>query len=213
MNYHLAAPPLKATFQRGAGGYTGNVATYFDGAAGYNSSTYLRVSADDSKRSLLRFDVSSIPITDTIDIATLRMYQASPSNANGLTLAADGVLAAWTDSQTNRVQRQTGVNWQVAGMGSGGDYATAADGTVELTSVNNGWVDVDVTDMVQAWIADAGANHGLVLLAQAATGSVTYSFCSELGWSPCTAAQAPILKVWHHQPPPPIPEPTPEPEP
>lgn len=74
----------------------------------------------------------------------------------------------------------------------------------------HGWVDVDVTDMAQAWVADSSANHGLVLLPQAATGSVTYSFCSELGWSPCTQAQAPVLKVWHHQP---TPEPTPELEP
>ena len=67
---------------------------------------------------------------------------------------------------------------------------------------------LDVTALAQTWVADPAANHGLVLLPQAATGSVTYSLCSELGWSPCTAAQAPILKVWHHLLPP-----TPEPEP
>lgn len=110
-------------------------------------------------------------------------------------------------------QRQTGVNWQVTGMGAGSDYATDADGTVELTSADKGWIDVDVTAMAQAWVANPTDNHGLVLLPQAATGSVTYSFCSELGWTPCTQAQAPVLKVWHHQPPPPpTPEPTPEPE-
>ena len=43
-----------------------------------------------------------------------------------------------------------------------------------------------------------------------ASGSVNYGLCSELGWTPCTQAQAPMLKVWHHQP---TPEPTPEPEP
>ena len=89
------------------------------------------MSGDGSQKSLLRFDVSSIPITDTIDMATLRMYQSSRSNANGLTLAAHQVLADWTDSQANRTQRQSGVNWQVAGMGAGSDYATDADGTVE----------------------------------------------------------------------------------
>jgi hypothetical protein len=40
-----------------------------------------------------------------------------------LTLGAHGVLAEWIDSQANRVQRKSGVNWQVAGMGSGSDYA------------------------------------------------------------------------------------------
>ena len=212
LRYHLVEPaPLKAAFQRGANSYTGNVATYFDGSGnGYNSSSYLRVSGDGSQKSLLRFDVSSIPIADTIDAATLRVYQMGQSIANSLTLASHRVLADWTDSQANRTQRQNGVNWQVAGMSAGSDYDATADGTVELTSADKGWIDVDVTAMAQAWVANPTDNHGLVLLPQAASGSVTYSFCSELGWSPCTQAQAPMLKVWHHQP---TPEPTPEPEP
>ena len=65
---------------------------------------------------------------------------------------------------------------------------------------------LDVTALAQTSVAEPAANHDRVLLPQAATGSVTYSFCSEMGWTPCTAAQAPGLKVWHHQP-------TPEPEP
>ena len=69
-------------------------------------------------------------------------------------------------------------------MGAGSDYNATADGTVELTSADSGWLDVDVSDMVQTWVADPAANHGLVLLPQAASGSVTYSFCSELGWTP-----------------------------
>ncbi len=153
-------------------------------------------------------DAPDLWVTDTIDMATLRVYQTSQSNANGLTLASHGVLAPWTDSQANRVQRQSGVNWQVAGMGAGSDYAAPADGTTELTGIGSAWVELDVTAMVRAWIANPADNHGLVLLAQAASGSVNYGVCSELGWSPCAAAQAPVLKVWHY-PPPPIPEPEP----
>ena len=52
--------------------------------------------------------------------------------------------------------------------------------------------------MVQAWVADVADNHGLVLLQDAAEGSVRDDFCSERGWSPCTAAQAPKLTVWYH---------------
>ena len=142
---------------------------------------------DNTTKALLRFDMSSLPSTETIAKATLRVYPISRGNANSLTLGAHGVLADWTANVANRLQRQTGINWQVPGMGAGSDYAAPADGTVELTSADKGWIDVDVTDMVQAWVANSAANHGLVLLAQAASGSVTYSFCSELGWSPCTA--------------------------
>ena len=126
------------------------------------------------------------------------MYQTSRTNANSLTLAAHGVQADWTDSQANRIQRQSGANWQVAGMGAGSDYAAEAAGTTPLASAGGVFIDVDVKSLAQAWVADPAANHGLVLLAQDPTGSVTYSFCSELGWTPCTAAQAPQLTVWYH---------------
>ncbi len=200
LRYHLAPPPpVKATFQQGANGYTGTQATYFDGSgSGYNASPYLRVDASGSQKALLHFDLPTLPITATVDEATLRLYQTGRSNANTLTLAAHGVLADWTDSQTNQTQRQTGVNWQTIGLGSGSDYAAEAAGTADLASAGGAWIDLDVKALVQAWAANPAANQGLVLLAQTASGAVTDSFCSELGWSPCTAAQAPQLTVWYH---------------
>jgi hypothetical protein len=203
LRYHLAEPPpVKATFQRGVNGYMGNVATYFDGSgSGYNASPHLRVDATGSQKALLRFALPTIPITATVDEATLRLYQTDRSNGNVLTLAAHRVLADWTDSQATRLQRQSGVNWQVAGLGAGSDYALpaqAAASTVELASAGGVWVEVDVKEMAQAWVAEPATNCGLALLAQAASGFVTYSFCSELGWSPCTPAQAPQLVIWYH---------------
>jgi hypothetical protein len=84
-------------------------------------------------------------------------------------------------------------------MGSGSDYLAAADGTVDVLGAGGAWVELDVSDLAQAWVADPANNHGLVLLQEAASGSVVYDFCSELGWSPCSAAQAPELIVWYRQ--------------
>jgi azurin len=199
LRYHHAAPaPAKATFQQGGGGYSGNNATYFDTTYGYNNSYLLQVGAPNSPKALLKFDVSTIPAGKKVDEATLRLYYTGRSNSNSLTLGAHRVLAAWTDSQANWNQRQTGVNWQVAGMGSGSDYLAAADGTAEVLGNSGSWVELDVSDMAQAWINNAADNKGLVVLAEAASGSVVYDFCSELGWSPCTSAQAPKLTVWYH---------------
>jgi hypothetical protein len=133
-----------------------------------------------------------------VDEATLRLYLVSRSNANGLTLAVRQVLADWTDSQANRTQRQSGVNWQVAGLGAGSDYAADADGTAALTSAGGAWVELDVKAMAQAWVTEPATNYGLVLLAQTASGSVSAGFCSELGWSPCDLSQAPQLTLWYH---------------
>lgn len=121
------------------------------------------------------------------------------SNTNSLTLGAHQVLASWIDSQANWNQRQSGVNWQAAGMGSGSDYAAAADGSVDVLGNGGSWVELDVSDMAQAWVNNAADNKGVVVLQEAASGSVIYSFCSELGWSPCTAAQAPKLTIWYRQ--------------
>ncbi len=198
IRYHLVPPaPAKVTFQQGSGGYSGNNATYFDYAGGYNNSPYLRVGADGGVKSLLRFDVASLPTGVTVDEATLRLYYLGRSNSNSLTIGAHQVLADWVDSQANRIQRKNGVNWQVAGMGAGSDYLAAADGAVAVLGGGGSWIELDVSDMVQAWVADPAQNHGLVLLQEAASGYVTYDFCSELGWSPCSAAQAPKLTIWY----------------
>jgi len=199
LRYHLAPPPpVKTTFQQGASGYSGTNATYFDGAAGYNNTSQWHVGQSNSMKALLRFDLPTLPITATVDEATLRLYQTSRSNGNTLTLGAHRVLAGWIDAEANKMQRQTGVNWAVVGMGSGSDYAAEADGTADLASEGGAWIDLNVKAMVQAWAANPDDNHGLVLLQEAASGSVYYNFCSELGWSPCTAAQAPKLTIWYH---------------
>jgi hypothetical protein len=200
LRYHLAPPPpVKATFQQGVGGYAGANATWFDYSGGYDYTSLLHVGANNGTKSLLRFDVTSIPANATVDEATLRLYYTGRSNSNSLTLGAHGVLAEWIDSQANRVQRKTGVNWQVAGMGSGSDYVAAADGTADVLGAGGSWVELDVTDLTQAWVTNATNNHGVVLLQEAASGSVVYDFCSELGWSPCSAAQAPKLTIWYRQ--------------
>jgi len=208
LRYHLAPPPpVKTTFQQGASGYSGTNATYFDGAAGYNNTSQWHVGQNNSMKALLRFDLPTLPITATVDEATLRLYQTSRSNGNSLTLRAEPqdealgahrVLANWIDAEANKTQRQNGVNWAVVGMGSGSDYAAEADGTADLASAGGAWIDLDVTAMAQAWAANPADNHGLVLTQEAASGSVYYNFCSELGWPPCTAAQAPRLTIWYH---------------
>jgi hypothetical protein len=62
-------------------------------------------------------------------------------------------LAEWIDSQANRVQRKSGVNWQVAGMGSGSDYAATAAGTTDIAGGGGAWIELDVTNAAQTWVS------------------------------------------------------------
>ena len=133
-----------------------------------------------------------------VDEAILELYYTGRDNGNTLTLGAHRVLAEWIDGEVTHFQRKAGSNWVVAGMGSGSDYTASPEATLPLGSVASGWVQLDVTAAVQAWIADHANNYGLVLRQEAASGWVTYQFCSELGWAPCTPGQAPRLVIRYH---------------
>lgn len=188
----------RTDFQQGLGGYTGNHVAWFDGANGYNDTALLNVGANNGIKTLLRFNTASLPTGAVVDEATLELYYASKNNGNTLTLGAHRVLAEWTDSQVNRIQRKAGSNWIVAGMGSGSDYAMAPEATAALAGSGNQWVRLDVTAAAQGWVANPANNHGLVLLQEAASGWVIYKFCSELGWTPCSSSQTPRLVLRYH---------------
>jgi hypothetical protein len=188
----------RTVLQQGLGGFTGNHVAWFDGANGYNDTSLLNVGANNDIKTLLRFNMASLPTGAVVDEATLELYYTSKNNGNTLTLGAHRVLAEWTDSEVNRVQRKAGSNWTAAGMASGSDYAAAPEATAALASSGNEWVRLNVTAAAQAWVANPASNHGLVLLQEAASGWVTYQFCSELGWTPCTPGQAPRLVIRYH---------------
>ena len=185
-------------FQQGLSGYSGNHVAWFDSSTGYNQTALINVGANDVFKSLLRFDVASIPSNAIIDEATLELYYTGRSNGNSLTLGAHRVLAEWIDSEVNRVQRKAGINWVVAGMGSGSDYTAVPEASLPIASAGDHWVQLDVTAAAQDWVSDPTSNYGLVLRQEAASGWVSYQFCSELGWTPCTQEQAPRLVLHYH---------------
>ena len=73
----------------------------------------------------------------------------------------------------------------------------ALGSTEDVLGDGGSWVEIDVTDMAQAWVDNPAANYGLILRQASAAGYVIYDFCSERGVSPCTAAQTPQLTVWY----------------
>lgn len=189
----------RTVFQQGLGGYAGNHVAWFDGSTnGYNQTARINVGANDVYKSLLRFNIASIPSSAIVDEATLDLYYTGRDNGNSLTLGAHRVLAEWIDSEVNRIQRKAGSNWVVAGMGSGSDYTAAPEASLPIASAGDHWVQLDVTAAAQDWVSDPASNYGLVLRQEAASGWVSYRFCSELGWTPCTPEQAPRLVLRYH---------------
>jgi hypothetical protein len=135
----------RTDFQQGLAGYTGNHVAYIGGGSGYNNTALLKVGANDTYKSLLWFNTSSLPPQAVVDEATLELYYTGRDNGNTLTVGAHRVATEWIDSQVTRFQRKADSNWVTPGMGSGSDYAASPEATLPLGSVASGWVQMDLT--------------------------------------------------------------------
>jgi hypothetical protein len=100
---------------------------------------------------LVRFDLSSLPPDAVVDSASLRLYLASASGADPVSIATHAVTQAWNEIGDD------GVTWHnfptVAPMGIHTDI------DAEVASYKR-W---PATSYAQAWIDDPTSNHGVML--------------------------------------------------
>jgi chitodextrinase len=176
-----AAATQTVVLQQGLNGYQGTDDTYINNnskTVNYGSLTNIYFSRSDQK-SLLRFDLSSIPANATINSATLGVYiYGYNNNGGGNTIRAHRALQNWSESAATWNIYAAGQNWQAAGMGSGTDYtaSVAATATVGYTPANV-WGNFTLTSLVQSWVNGSAANQGVMLLA--GNGPRPYIYSSE----------------------------------
>jgi Collagen triple helix repeat (20 copies)/TGF-beta propeptide len=116
--------------------------------------------------SFIQFDLSPVPASATVAKATLRLFVSSVSGSGSFDVYK--VNNTWTE---------TGLNW-----GNMPGFGASATGVhpVSITSANvNNFVDVDITSLVQQWVAGTATNYGVAL--QATTSSASFSFDSKEG--------------------------------
>jgi hypothetical protein len=113
----------------------------------YGSNSQLRVGNDggDTKRSLVLFDLSSIPTNATITSATLYMYNYNQVGSSRVH-AAHRLLEEWNES---------GATWNNAPSYSGIQSATAITTTGE-----NYWMEWDLADDVEDFYDGSETNYG-----------------------------------------------------
>lgn len=144
--------------------YTGNSDTLYTGMVG-----------EGRKRTLIRFDLSTVPAGATVVSATFSIYLYSGDAGHTVNLYRSS--ANWAE---------TSVTWN-----NYGGYEPAVLGSF---STATGWRQVDVTELVRGWVAGTWPNYGLLLDDPAATGSATYR-SSEYG----TVAQRPRLQLCYSE--------------
>ena len=114
-----------------------------------------------NQRSLLQFDIGSLPANQQIDSAILTLYASTffGNNPSNLPMTVHQVTKAWTESSVTWNSAAAGDPWSTAG----GDFLPTVVGTSSANPGNFQPVTWDVTGLVQSWYAGNSPNHGMLL--------------------------------------------------
>jgi len=187
-------PPITSpyTFAFNPPVYDGVQDTYIDGweEQGTNfGGKSLAIRTGGARAALLQYDLTGIPDTATVEKATLRLYIQSRSNSGPMQIVAYPVQRAWVAGEANWLMASAGEAWGTPGLDAPADRTEFAlgMGNVPLT----GYIKVDVTDLVQQWIADPDANLGMYLSGIGASCEVLVgsSEAGSLDWRPALTVE------------------------
>jgi chitodextrinase len=129
----------------------------------------LRVKPDSGleRRTLIGFNLSSLPSPSTIISSTLRLYELS--TISGQTITLYRLTNNWVESEVKWNLRTTSLSWTTAG----GDYQNTALATFSPNLANQ-YRDIDVTSVTQGWYNGTFPNYGLLLRSSGAIGEVRF---------------------------------------
>jgi len=133
----------------------------------YGSETALYVESYDAKqrRTLVHFDLPTIPPGAEFTSATLKLYYATFSHARGgnnpggRIYWAYRVTQPWTESGITWNKYDGTTSWTTAG----GDYTETGGASLTMPSSMPRWIQWDVTTIVEAWIDDSQLNYGFII--------------------------------------------------
>ncbi|MHB9087882.1 MAG: DNRLRE domain-containing protein [Thermoleophilia bacterium] len=119
-------------------------------------------------RSMLRFDLAGIPVTATINSATMSLYQWSQGDAAPQTIDAHYLTRGWAEGTGLGSTTGDGATWSTydgasAWTAPGGDYNPAASASAVAPDSTGAWVNWNVTGLTQSWVNGGVANNGILL--------------------------------------------------
>lgn len=134
-------------------------------------------------RSLLKFDLSSIPSNATILSATLRVYDQGLNYSDNIRImSVYRVLRAWVAAQSTWNNYSTGNAWGTAGCGNTTtDRESSAIGSVSMPATEvAGYVDITLTaSAIQTMITGGGFTNNGFLLQMATETNDMHQFSDE----------------------------------
>jgi hypothetical protein len=155
--------PTEVTFQQGLDSYTGwddSWITEDNPTTNYETMDSAHLQYYTQDRQLHLMDLSDIPSGATINEAIFSFYVYQTSGTS--VCAAYRIITDWDVSEVTYNNAKSGTSWATAGMQSGTDYAsTAIDSSSSITGA--GWVELDLTELVQDWVDGTYTNRGVML--------------------------------------------------
>ncbi len=168
------------TLQQGVQGYQGTNDTYiaaWSPASSFAQQGKLLVKNDSVYASLLRFELGSVPAGSTIHQATLRVYAVFREQDQTLNLELYRLLRRWVDAEASWNRASDESPWGQPGANdTTADRRSVSTATKAVYSLN-AWYELDITQLVSAWVANPGSNYG-VILRGAGSIPATYHFAS-----------------------------------
>jgi hypothetical protein len=195
----VARPFLASTYSSQPDGTAGVDARLSSASptSNFGTDTSLAVGEADTTvntgRSLVKFDLTSIPANATINSATLSLWQFSDNSSNARTFRVYRSLRAWVESQTTWNIYSTGNNWQAAGGFGANDSEQTDIGSLAFTATEaNGEKQWSLTaSAIQEMVAGTFTNNGFLLKADTESNDM-YQFRSS-DWT--TAGERPKLVI------------------
>lgn len=169
---------------KSSGGGTGNFATDTTIVVGeWNAGSSI-------ERTLIKFDLSSLPSDAVISSATLSLYALTDLSSNARTVRVYRVKRAWVESQVTWNIWSTGNNWSTAGGFHADDCEQTDIGSRAFTATEtlNQFKDFSLTPTTKA---DLDLGNGYLIKSDTETNDM-YTFASS---DNATAANRPKLVI------------------
>lgn len=176
---HLVAADgaeVTITFQQGVlpnPSYAGVTDVYIDGINILSNTGQLpdlRVNNDGRQKSLLRFDLTSIPQGAEVISATLEVYvwRKEISTGGNTDVGIYRILRPWDENAVTYYKATTTENWQVAGCNGSADRESVHTASTRFDgeNVTKAWRNDTLRDLVQSWVSDPAHNFGVVLIGE-----------------------------------------------
>lgn len=118
------------------------------------------------RRSLIQFDLSSIPATATVTGVTFKIYnQGTDLTNNARTMRAYRIRRNWTENQVTWNVYTTGNSWTTAGCSDTTDDRESSElGTISVINppVAGYMSSTFSTSLIQEWVDGTFTNNGLI---------------------------------------------------